>query len=87
MNKHWSVSHYRYQMFPAGVHLGCVGSYASSGRWKHQQLSSGTGITRNWEGGNVAEMARTCLKVCVVRVGSTVSEIIFSSSREWTTSV
>ena len=27
-----------------------------------------TGITRRWEGGNVAEMARTCLNVCVVRV-------------------
>ena len=45
-----------------------VSSYASSGRWEHQQLSSGTGVTRRWEGGNVAEMARTCLKVCVVRV-------------------
>ena len=45
-----------------------VSSYASSGRWEHQQLSSGTGITRSWEGGNVAEMARTCLNVCVVRV-------------------
>ena len=38
-------------------------SYASTGRWEHQQLSSGTGITRSWEGGNVAEMARTCLSV------------------------
>ena len=45
-----------------------VSSYASSGRWEHEQLYSGTGITRSWEGGNVAEMARTCLKVCVVRV-------------------
>ena len=45
-----------------------VSSYASSGRWEHQQLSWGTGITRSWEGGNVAEMARTCLNVCVVRV-------------------
>ena len=45
-----------------------VRTYASSGRWEHQQLSSGTDITRSWEGGNVAEMARTCLKVCVVRV-------------------
>ena len=45
-----------------------VSSYASSGRWEHQQLSSGTGITRNWEGGNVTEMARTCLNVGVVRV-------------------
>ena len=47
-----------------------VSSYASSGRWEHQQLSSGTDITRSWdwEGGNVAEMARTFLKVCVVRV-------------------
>ena len=45
-----------------------VSSYASSGRWNHQQLYSGTGITRSWEGGNVAEMARTCLKVCMVRV-------------------
>ena len=45
-----------------------VSTYASSGRWEHQQLSSGTGITRSWEGGNVAEMARTCLNVCVVRV-------------------
>ena len=44
-----------------------VSSYASSGRWEHQQLCSGIGITRSW-GGNVAEMARTCLKVCVVRV-------------------
>ena len=59
-----------------------VSSYASSGRWEHQQLSSGTGVTRSWEGGNVAEMARTCLKVCVARVGSTVSEILFASSRE-----
>ena len=45
-----------------------VSSYASSGRWENQQLSSGTGITRSWQGGNVAEMARTCLNVCVVRV-------------------
>ena len=45
-----------------------VSSYASSGRREHQQLSSGTGITRSWEGGNVAEMARTCLNVCVVRI-------------------
>ena len=45
-----------------------VSSYASSGRWEHQQLSSGTGITRSWECGNVAEMARTCLNVRVVRV-------------------
>ena len=45
-----------------------VSSYASSGRWEHQQLSSGTGITRSWEGVNVTEMARTCLKVFVVRV-------------------
>ena len=45
-----------------------VSTYASSGRWEHQQLSSGAGITRSLEGGNVAEMARTCLKVCVVRV-------------------
>ena len=45
-----------------------VSSYASSGRWEHQKLSSGTGITRSWEGGNVAEMARTCLKVCLVRI-------------------
>ena len=44
-----------------------VSSYTSSGRWEHQQLSSGTGITRSWEGGNVAEMAHTCTKVCVVR--------------------
>ena len=64
-----------------------VSTYASSGRWEHQQLSLGTGITRSREGGNVAEMARTCLKVFVVRVGSTVSEKIFASSREWTTSV
>ena len=28
----------------------------------------GTGITRSWEGGNVAETARTCLDVCVIRV-------------------
>ena len=39
-----------------------------NGRWEHQQLPSGTGITRSWEGGNVAEMARSCLNVCVVRV-------------------
>ena len=45
-----------------------VSSYASSGRWEHQQLSSGTGITPSWERGNVAEMARTCMKVCVVGV-------------------
>ena len=45
-----------------------VSSYARSGRWEHEQLCSGTGITRSWEGGNVAEMVRTCLKVCVVRV-------------------
>ena len=45
-----------------------VSSYASNGRWEHQQFSSGNGITRTWEGGNVAEMARTCLNVCVVRV-------------------
>ena len=45
-----------------------VSSYASSGRWERQQLSSGTGITRSWEGGNVPELARTCLNVCVVRV-------------------
>ena len=48
-----------------------VSTYASSGRWEHQQLSSGTGITRiarSWEGGNIAEMARTCLKVCAVPV-------------------
>ena len=43
-------------------------TYASSERWEHQQLSSGTGITRSWEGVNVTEMARTCLKVFVVRV-------------------
>ena len=64
-----------------------VSSYARSGRWEHEQLSSGTGITQSWEGGNVAEVARTCLKVRVVRVGSTVSEIILASLREWTTSV
>ena len=40
-----------------------VSSYASSGRWEHQQLSAGTGITRSWEGGNVAEMARMDNKV------------------------
>ena len=45
-----------------------VSTYASSGRWEHQQLSLGTGITRSWEGGNVAELERTCLNVCVVRV-------------------
>ena len=45
-----------------------VSSYASSGRWEHQQLSSATGITRSWEGGNVADLARTCLNVCVVPV-------------------
>ena len=45
-----------------------VSNYASSGRWEHQQLSSGTVITRNWEGSTVAEMARTCLNVCVVWV-------------------
>ena len=45
-----------------------VSSYASNGRWEHQQFSSGNGITRTWEGGNVAEMARTCLHVCAVRV-------------------
>ena len=43
-------------------------SYASNGRWEHQQLSSGTGITRCWEGGNVADMAHTSLNVCVVPV-------------------
>ena len=43
-------------------------SYVSSGRWDLQQLSSGTGITRSSEGDNIAEMARTCLRVCVVRV-------------------
>ena len=64
-----------------------VSSYASSGRWEHQQLSLGTGITRSREGGNVAEMARTCLKLCLERVGWTVSEIIFACSREWTSSV
>ena len=41
---------------------------ASSERWEHQHLSSGTGITRSWKRGNVAEIARTCLNVCVVRV-------------------
>ena len=45
-----------------------VSGCASSGRWEHQQLSSGTGITRSYEGGNVAEMTRTCRNVCVVRV-------------------
>ena len=45
-----------------------VSRYASSGRWEHQQLYSGTGITRSWEGGNVAEMARTFLNVFVVQV-------------------
>ena len=45
-----------------------VSSYACSGRWERQQLSSGTGITRSWEGANVAEMARICLNVCVVPV-------------------
>ena len=45
-----------------------VSRYASSGRWEHSQFSSGTGTTRCWEGGNFAEMARTCLQVCVVRV-------------------
>ena len=45
-----------------------VSSYASSGRWEHQQLSSGTGITRSWDGCNVAEIARICLNVCVVPV-------------------
>ena len=45
-----------------------VRTYASSGRWEHQQLSSGTGVTRSWEGGNVAEMVRTCPNVCVIRV-------------------
>ena len=45
-----------------------VSSYASSGRGEHQQLSSGTGITRSWEGSNAAEVTRTCLNVCVVRV-------------------
>ena len=43
-------------------------TYASSERWEHQQLSSGTGITRSWEGVNVTEMARTCVNICVVRV-------------------
>ena len=46
-----------------------VSSYAINGKWE-QQLSSGAGITRSWEGGNVAEMKRACLKVCVVRVNS-----------------
>ena len=64
-----------------------VCSYANSGRWEHQQLPSGTGITRSGEGGNVGEMAPTCLKVYVVRVGPTVSEKIFATSREWTTSL
>ena len=45
-----------------------VSSYASNGRWEHQQLSSGTDITRSWEGGNVAEMACNCMKVCGARV-------------------
>ena len=45
-----------------------VSCYASSERWEHEQLSSGTGITRSWEGGNVAEMARIYLNICVVRV-------------------
>ena len=45
-----------------------VSSYASSGRWENQRLSPGSGITRSWEGGYVAEVARTCLNVCVVRV-------------------
>ena len=40
-----------------------VSSYASSERWEHEQLSSGTGIIRGWEGGNVDEMVCTCLKV------------------------
>ena len=61
-------------------------SYASSGRWEHLQLSSGTGITRSWEGGNVAQMARTCLKVCVVRVVDSF-KITFACSRERKTSV
>ena len=45
-----------------------VSSYASSGRWEHQQLSSGTDIARSWEGGNDAEMTCTCPNVCVLRV-------------------
>ena len=45
-----------------------VSSYASSGRWEHQQLSSGTDTTQSWEDGNVAEMSGTCLNFCVARV-------------------
>ena len=45
-----------------------VSSYASSERWELLQLSSGIGITRSWDDDNVAEMARTCLNVCVVWV-------------------
>ena len=45
-----------------------VSTYSSYARWEHPQLSSDAGITRSLEGGNVAEMARTCLKVCLVRV-------------------
>ena len=44
-----------------------VSTYASSGRWEHQQLSSGTGITRSCEGGNMPRW-RVLLNVCVVRV-------------------
>ena len=54
-----------------------VSSYASSGRWEHQQLSSGAGITRIWEGGNVAQMARICLNICVVRVVDSFRNNIF----------
>jgi len=45
-----------------------VSTYASSGRWEHQQLSSGTDTTQSWEDGNVAEMSGTCLNFCVARV-------------------
>ena len=64
-----------------------VSRYASSGRWEHQQLYSGTGITRSWEGGNVAEMARTCLKVLCGTGRRQFQKYILPCSRERKTSV
>ena len=43
---------------------------------ENQQLPSGTGITRSWEGSNVAEIARPCLTVCVVPVVHSFTNII-----------
>ena len=63
-----------------------VSSYASSGRWEHHQLSSGTGIIRSWEGGHDAGMARTCLNVYVERVVDSFRKIHLCS-RERKTSV